>query len=81
MYIMDDLLKSIEGNMFFTLDMLSGYFQLPIHEDHQKYTTISTPLGLYYSDFIPDFSDMRSSLTAATSSKKGTEFVWTEKMD
>ena len=202
MYIMDDLLKSVARDLFFSLDMLSGYFQLPIQEDHQKYTTISTPLGLYkytvqpfgtsngpqefqmvmytilkevwdiirsylddilgfalgiehlcerldkvlsvlskygikcklskchfgcksiewlghtisaegtkmqtekvealqkmatptsvallrsfngmctyYSDFIPDFSEVMSPLTAATSIKKGTEFVWTDEME
>lgn len=36
------------GNCFFsTMDLTSGFYNIPIHEDDRKYTACSTPAGLY----------------------------------
>lgn len=43
-----DVLASLGGNCFFsTVDLTSGFFNIPIHEDNSKYTACSTHTGLY----------------------------------
>lgn len=43
-----DALASLGGNCFFsTMDLTSGFYNIPIHEDDRKYTACSTPAGLY----------------------------------
>ena len=44
----DDLLAQLGGNMYFScLDLSSGFFQIPLHEDSIKKTAFATPSGLY----------------------------------
>lgn len=45
----EDVVTSIQpGNRFFTkLDAKNGYFQIPIAEEHQAYTTFITPWGRF----------------------------------
>ncbi|KAM3862568.1 enolase 4 [Diretmus argenteus] len=43
-----DVLAALGGNAFFsTLDLTSGYYNVPLHEDDKKYTAVSSPLGLH----------------------------------
>ena len=47
----DDILDSLSGCSWFTcLDLASGYWQVPKHDDHTAKTAVTTPLGL--CDFL-----------------------------
>lgn len=43
-----DALAALGGNCFFsTMDLTSGFYNIPIHEDDRKYTACTTPTGLF----------------------------------
>ena len=43
-----DCLAALGGNCFFsTMDLTSGFFNIPMHQDDKKYTAFTTPLGLH----------------------------------
>ncbi|CAM4516070.1 unnamed protein product [Leuciscus chuanchicus] len=43
-----DALSSLGGNCYFsTMDLTSGFYNIPIHEDDRNYTACTTPVGLY----------------------------------
>lgn len=42
-----------QANYFSTLDLASGYWQVPIHPDDRQKTTFTTPMGLYESNWMP----------------------------
>lgn len=43
-----DALASLGGNsLYSTMDLTSGFYNIPIHEDDRKYTACTTPVGLY----------------------------------
>ncbi len=43
-----DALASLGGNCYFsTMDLTSGFYNIPIHEEDRKYTACTTPVGLY----------------------------------
>jgi hypothetical protein len=45
---MEDELASLAGSKYFaTLDLMQGYWQLPLHEDSQEFPSIITPDGVY----------------------------------
>jgi hypothetical protein len=45
---MEDELASLAGSKYFaTLDLMQGYWQLPLHEDSQECQSIITPDGVY----------------------------------
>jgi hypothetical protein len=45
---MEDELTSLAGSKYFaTLDLMQGYWQLPLHEDSQECQSIITPDGVY----------------------------------
>jgi RNase H-like domain found in reverse transcriptase/Reverse transcriptase (RNA-dependent DNA polymerase) len=47
---MEDELTSLAGSKYFvTLDLMQGYWQLPLHEDSQECQSIITPDGVYTS--------------------------------
>ena len=48
MKIMDEILQDFRGGRYFvTLDLLSGYWQVPMHKDSVKYTAFTSHLGLF----------------------------------
>ena len=51
---MGDLLSSLGHNTYFSsLDLLSGFLQVPLHEDSQKLTAFSTEKGHYHFKRMP----------------------------
>jgi hypothetical protein len=45
---MEDVLASLAGSKYFaTLDLMQGYWQLPLHKDLQRCQSIITPNGVY----------------------------------
>lgn len=49
-----DVLAALGGNMFFsTMDLTSGYYNIPLHEEDKKYTAFSSPLGLHEYNRLP----------------------------
>jgi Reverse transcriptase (RNA-dependent DNA polymerase)/Retroviral aspartyl protease len=49
-----DLLDRLSGAKFFTsLDLVGGYYQLPIHPSDIHKTAVKTPLGLYEFKILP----------------------------
>ena len=42
----DDIMDSMQGSYWFScMDLLSGYYQRMLKEEHRKFTAFSTPLG------------------------------------
>lgn len=49
-----DCLAALGGNCIFsTMDLTSGFFNIPMHEHDKKYTAFTTPLGLYEYNCMP----------------------------
>lgn len=49
-----DCLAALGGNAFFsTMDLTSGFYNIPLHESDRRYTAFTTPLGLYEYNRLP----------------------------
>lgn len=49
-----DVLAALSGNAFFsTLDLTAGYYNVPLEEEHKKYTAFSSPFGLHEYNRLP----------------------------
>ncbi|KAJ8367497.1 hypothetical protein AAFF_G00317200 [Aldrovandia affinis] len=49
-----DALAALGGNAYFsTMDLTSGFYNVPLHEDHKKYTAFSSPFGLHEYNRMP----------------------------
>lgn len=49
-----DCLAALGGNCLFSkMDLTSGFFNIPMHEDDKKYTAFTTPLGLHEYNRMP----------------------------
>ena len=43
-----DVLAALGGNTFFsTMDLMLGYYNVPLQEEHKKYTAFTSPFGLH----------------------------------
>lgn len=49
-----DCLAALGGNAFFsTMELTSGFYNIPLHESDRRYTVFTTPLGLYEYNRLP----------------------------
>ncbi|KAL2100544.1 hypothetical protein ACEWY4_002305 [Coilia grayii] len=49
-----DALAALGGNAFFsTMDLTSGFYNVPLCEEHKKYTAFSSPFGLHEYNRMP----------------------------
>lgn len=49
-----DVLAALGGNaLFCTMDLTSGYYNIPLHEEDKKFTAFSSPLGLHEYNRLP----------------------------
>lgn len=49
-----DALAALGGNAFFsTMDLRSGFYNVPLHKEHKKYTAFSSPFGLHEYNRMP----------------------------
>ncbi|KAI4883964.1 hypothetical protein NFI96_008254, partial [Prochilodus magdalenae] len=49
-----DSLAALGGNAFFsTMDLTSGFYNIPLHEEDRKYTAFSSPFGLHEYTRLP----------------------------
>uniref|UniRef100_A0A3Q1FAW3 Gypsy retrotransposon integrase-like protein 1 n=1 Tax=Acanthochromis polyacanthus TaxID=80966 RepID=A0A3Q1FAW3_9TELE len=49
-----DALAALGGNVFFsTMDLTSGFYNVPLYEAHKKYTAFSSPFGLHEYNRMP----------------------------
>ncbi|KAL1278977.1 hypothetical protein QQF64_025650 [Cirrhinus molitorella] len=49
-----DALAALGGNVFFsTMDLTSGFYNVPLFEEHKKYTAFSSPFGLHEYNRLP----------------------------
>ncbi len=49
-----DALAALGGNAFFsTMDLTSGFYNVPLHQDDRKYTAFSSPFGLHEYNRMP----------------------------
>ena len=49
-----DCLAALGGNcLFSSMDLTSGYYNMPLHQDDRKYSAFTTPLGLYEYNRLP----------------------------
>uniref|UniRef100_A0A8C5BFE2 ribonuclease H n=1 Tax=Gadus morhua TaxID=8049 RepID=A0A8C5BFE2_GADMO len=49
-----DCLAALGGNAFFsTMDLTSGFYNVPLHESDRRFTAFTTPLGLYEYNRLP----------------------------
>lgn len=54
MPVIEELLAKLAGNRYFTtLDFMSGYYQIPVHNDSRKYTAFDTHEGHYEFTRMP----------------------------
>lgn len=49
-----DCLAALGGNAFFsTMDLTSGFYNIPLHDSDRRYTALTTPMGLYEYNRLP----------------------------
>ena len=49
-----DCLAALGGNcLFSTMDLTSGFYNMPLHEDDRKYSAFTTPMGLFEYNRLP----------------------------
>lgn len=49
-----DCLAALGGNsLFSTMDLTSGFYNMPLHKDDRKYSAFTTPMGLYEYNRLP----------------------------
>ncbi|KAJ8349066.1 hypothetical protein SKAU_G00276550 [Synaphobranchus kaupii] len=49
-----DALAALGGNAYFSvMDLTSGFYNVPLHEDHRKYSAFSSPFGLHEYNRMP----------------------------
>uniref|UniRef100_A0AAV2KRL7 ribonuclease H n=1 Tax=Knipowitschia caucasica TaxID=637954 RepID=A0AAV2KRL7_KNICA len=49
-----DALAALGGNVFFsTMDLTSGFYNVPLHEDDKRFTAFSSPFGLHEYNRMP----------------------------
>lgn len=49
-----DCLAALGGNTYFsTMDLTSGFYNIPMAEEDKKYTAFTTPMGLYEYNRMP----------------------------
>ncbi len=49
-----DCLAALGGNAFFsTMDLTSGFYNVPLHVSDRRYTAFTTPMGLYEYNHLP----------------------------
>lgn len=49
-----DCLAALGGNAFFsTMDLTSGFYNMPLHEEDRKYSAFTTLMGLYEYNCLP----------------------------
>ncbi len=49
-----DCLAALGGNcLFSTLDLTSGFYNMPLYDDDRKYSAFTTPMGLYEYNRLP----------------------------
>lgn len=49
-----DALAALKGNAFFsTTDLTWGYYNVEVHEEDKKFTTFTSPFGLYEYNRLP----------------------------
>lgn len=49
-----DCLAALGGNAFFsTMDLTSGFYNIPLHESDRRFTAFTTPMGLYEYNRLP----------------------------
>lgn len=49
-----DCLAALGGNaLFSTMDLTSGFYNVPLHEDDKKFTAFSSPVGLHEYNRLP----------------------------
>ena len=49
-----DCLAALGGNAFFsTMDLTSGFYNIPLHESDRRFTAFTTPIGLYEYNRLP----------------------------
>nr|XP_005753425.1 PREDICTED: uncharacterized protein LOC102210120 [Pundamilia nyererei] len=49
-----DALAALSGNVFFsTMDLTSGFYNVPLYKPHKKYTAFSSPFGLHEYNQMP----------------------------
>lgn len=50
----EDCLAALAGNaLFSTMDLKSGFYNIPLHEDHKKFTAFASPVGLHEYNRLP----------------------------
>lgn len=50
----EDCLAALGGNVFFsTMDLTSGFYNVPLHEDDKTYTAFASPVGLHEYNRLP----------------------------
>lgn len=49
-----DCLAALGGNsLFSTMDLTSGFYNMPLHENDRKFSAFTTPMGLYEYNRLP----------------------------
>lgn len=56
-----DCLAALGGNaLFSTMDLTSGFYNIPLHEEHKKFTAFSSPVGLHeFTGYLKDCVTVR----------------------
>ncbi|GFX02078.1 hypothetical protein TNCV_1749631 [Trichonephila clavipes] len=77
-----ELIHSIgRANIITTLDLLKGYWAIPMAEDSKNLTSFKTHRQQYCFKYIPKYSELVYPLTELTKKRVPDSIPWTEKHD
>ena len=78
MRTMDSVMSSLEGNSWFTtIDLVDGFFSLPLYPADRGYTAFHTPIGLFKWDVLPQGTAASPAIFQRVMDRWFARFLWT----
>ena len=77
MLTLDAVMASLEGMKWFTtIDLIDGFFALPLYPADRGYTAFHTPIGLYKWDVLPQGTAASPAIFQRTMDRWFSAFLW-----
>ena len=77
MRTLDEVMSTLEGNSWFTtIDLVDGFFSLPLYPADRGFTAFHTPLGLYKWEVLPQGTSASPAIFQRMMDKWFSAFLW-----